>query len=152
AARVDSRPRGHDAGEAPRADREAPAHRPGDRRRRYPPHQLDPQGGASVEAPPFPLEMTMKFRTWMGEQAVLITILIVASAQQLHSLRLSTRSVALVVFSAVVTFAGHKVRSMADRQAEADAAAGYTHAPMTCLPKVKVWGMIAFVCGLMMSV
>lgn len=85
--------------------------------------------------------------TWALEQLVLGALLFLAVALQLDALapqhRLSARVVAGLLLSAAGTFAAQKVRSMADRQREADQAAHVIRASMSCSGRVALWGSVA---------
>lgn len=85
--------------------------------------------------------------TWFWEQAVLVVLLAVAGIWQLVLQRGGDlpKAAAMTLLTSALTFAGQKVRSMADRQAERNAAAGSEakNAPMSCAGRVRRWAVIS---------
>ena len=82
-------------------------------------------------------------RVWFWEQAVLVLLLGWAVVSQLAEHRApGVRGAVLIVVSAALVLAAQKVRSMSDRQREANEAAGVGNAPMSCAGRVAGWAAV----------
>jgi hypothetical protein len=76
--------------------------------------------------------------TWFWEQTVLVALLALTVRYQLPAS--STRSYFAVAFSAFGVFVAQKVRSIADRQREANERTGVRDAPVECAVAQEKWG------------